>query len=163
MTWHDMTWHDMTWHDRRLRTWVHDNHCYLWIKSDTGQHSQFLRCLFYIWFQEHQHGMRQFYSYFNCFIFGLESTYMACGNVWARVRQGEFWVNVVTARKAGVAIVHAHKIVQFCANDNNAQLCQIVQTGWGFCTHTFTAEIRPYENPRALQGRTVFNRYLGNG
>ena len=26
-----------------------------------------------------------------------------------------------------------------------------------------TAEIRPYENPRALQGRTVFNRYLGNG
>ena len=52
------------------------------------------------------------------------------------VRQGEFWVNVVTARKAGVAIVHAHKIVQFCANDNNAQLCEIVQTGWGFCTHT---------------------------
>jgi len=28
---------------------------------------------------------------------------------------------------------------------------------------TNTAEIRPYENPRALQGRTVFNRYLGNG
>ena len=26
-----------------------------------------------------------------------------------------------------------------------------------------TAEIRPYENPRALQGRTVFNRYLGIG
>ena len=24
----------------------------------------------------------------------------------------------------------------------------------------FTAVIRPYENPRALQGRTVFNRYL---
>ena len=53
MTWHDMTWHDMTWHDmevwnccyfRQLRTWVHDNHCYLGIKSDTGQHSQFLRC-----------------------------------------------------------------------------------------------------------------------
>ena len=26
-----------------------------------------------------------------------------------------------------------------------------------------TAVIRPYENPRASQGRTVFNRYLGNG
>ena len=52
------------------------------------------------------------------------------------VRQGEFWVNVVTARKAGVAIVHAHKIVQFCANDNNAQLCQIVQQGGDFArTH----------------------------
>ena len=32
-------------HFRQLRTWVHDNHCYLGIKSDTGQHSQFLRCL----------------------------------------------------------------------------------------------------------------------
>ena len=33
-------------HFRQLRTWVHDNHCYLGIKSDTGQHSQFLRCFF---------------------------------------------------------------------------------------------------------------------
>ena len=31
-------------HFRQLGTWVHDNHCYLGIKSDTGQHSQFLRC-----------------------------------------------------------------------------------------------------------------------
>ena len=30
----------------QLRTWIHDNLCYLTIKSDTGQHSQFLRCLF---------------------------------------------------------------------------------------------------------------------
>ena len=30
------------WH---LRTWIHDNLCDLKIKSDTGQHSQFLRCL----------------------------------------------------------------------------------------------------------------------
>ena len=29
----------------QLRTWIHDNLCYLTIKSDTGQHSQFLRCL----------------------------------------------------------------------------------------------------------------------
>ena len=29
-----------------LRTWFHDNLCYLTIKSDTGQHSQFLRCFF---------------------------------------------------------------------------------------------------------------------
>ena len=28
------------WH---LRTWIHDNLCYLTIKSDSGQHSQFLR------------------------------------------------------------------------------------------------------------------------
>ena len=103
------------------------------------------------------HG-RKFDLYLNFyFIFGFKSINMACGNfilisivlylvsralTWHAamfglgVRQGEFWVNVVTARKAGVAIVHAHKIVQFCANDNNAQLCQIVQTGWGFCTHT---------------------------
>ena len=27
-----------------LRTWIHGNLCYLTIKSDTGQHSQFLRC-----------------------------------------------------------------------------------------------------------------------
>ena len=32
-----------------------------------------------------------------------------------------------------------------------------------FLPSSDTAEIRPYENPRALQGRTVFNRYLGNG
>ena len=28
----------------QLRTWILDNLCYLTIKSDTGQHSQFLRC-----------------------------------------------------------------------------------------------------------------------
>ena len=28
----------------QLRTRIHDNLCYLTIKSDTGQHSQFLRC-----------------------------------------------------------------------------------------------------------------------
>ena len=28
----------------QLRTWIHDNHCYLTINFDTGQHSQFLRC-----------------------------------------------------------------------------------------------------------------------
>ena len=31
----------------QLRTWIHDNLCYLTIKSDIGQHSQFLRCLNY--------------------------------------------------------------------------------------------------------------------
>ena len=30
-----------------MRTWIHDNFCCLTIKSDTGQHSQFLRCLFW--------------------------------------------------------------------------------------------------------------------
>ena len=29
----------------QLRTWIHDNLCYLTIKSDSGKHSQFLRCL----------------------------------------------------------------------------------------------------------------------
>ena len=28
----------------QLRTWIHDSLCDLTIKSDTGQHSQFLRC-----------------------------------------------------------------------------------------------------------------------
>ena len=28
----------------QLSTWIHDNLCYLTIKSETGQHSQFLRC-----------------------------------------------------------------------------------------------------------------------
>ena len=31
----------------QLRTWIHDNLCYLTIKSDTGQHSQFLRCFYH--------------------------------------------------------------------------------------------------------------------
>ena len=29
----------------QLGTWIHDDRCYLTIKSDTGQHSQFLQCL----------------------------------------------------------------------------------------------------------------------
>ena len=29
----------------QLRTWIHDNLCYLTIKSDTGHYSQYLRCL----------------------------------------------------------------------------------------------------------------------
>ena len=28
----------------QLRIWIHDNLCYLTTKSDSGQHSQFLRC-----------------------------------------------------------------------------------------------------------------------
>ena len=28
----------------QLRTWIHDNFCYLTFKSDSGQHSQFLQC-----------------------------------------------------------------------------------------------------------------------
>ena len=31
----------------QLRAWIRDNHCYLTIKSDCGQHSQFLRCFFW--------------------------------------------------------------------------------------------------------------------
>ena len=31
----------------QLRTWIHDNLCDLTIKSDSGQHSQFLRSLYY--------------------------------------------------------------------------------------------------------------------
>ena len=39
-------WHLRHWlHLRQLRTWIHDNLCYLTINCDTGQHSQFLRCL----------------------------------------------------------------------------------------------------------------------
>ena len=39
-------WHLRHWLQfLQLRTWIHDNLCYLTIKSDTGQHSQFLRCL----------------------------------------------------------------------------------------------------------------------
>ena len=46
-----MTTHDMAcelvrncWHFTQLRTWIHYNNCDLTIKSDTGQHLQFLRC-----------------------------------------------------------------------------------------------------------------------
>ena len=35
-------------HTVQLRTWIHDNLCYLTIKSDTGQHSQFLRCFYHL-------------------------------------------------------------------------------------------------------------------
>ena len=47
LTWETLSLAIEVWnccHFRQLRTWVHDNHCYLGIKSDTGQHSQFLRC-----------------------------------------------------------------------------------------------------------------------
>ena len=54
MRWPDLTKKTfaMLWHlrhrlqYRELRTWIHDNLCYLTINCDTGQHSQFLRCLF---------------------------------------------------------------------------------------------------------------------
>ena len=46
-------WHFRHWLQFwQLRTWIHDNLCYLTINCDTGQHSQFLRCLhniFDIW------------------------------------------------------------------------------------------------------------------
>ena len=35
----------------QLRTWIHDNLCYLTINCDTGQHSQFLRCYTYRQYQ----------------------------------------------------------------------------------------------------------------
>ena len=39
-------WHLRLWLQFwQLRTWIHDNICYLTINCDTGQHSQFLRCL----------------------------------------------------------------------------------------------------------------------
>ena len=39
-------WHLRHWlHFWQLRTWFLDNLCYLTIRSDTGQHLQFLRCL----------------------------------------------------------------------------------------------------------------------
>ena len=52
MRWPDLTkknfamlWHLRHWLQyRQLRTWIHDNLCYLTINCDTGQHSQFLRC-----------------------------------------------------------------------------------------------------------------------
>ena len=39
-------WHLRHWLQfLQLKNWIHYNICYLTIKSDTGQHSQFLRCL----------------------------------------------------------------------------------------------------------------------
>ena len=35
---------ELAWNCWQLRTWIHDNHCYLSIICDTGQHSQSLRC-----------------------------------------------------------------------------------------------------------------------
>ena len=38
-------WHLRHWLELwQLRAWTHDNACNLTIKSDTGQHSQFLQC-----------------------------------------------------------------------------------------------------------------------
>ena len=38
-------WHLRHWLQLwQLRSWIHDNLCYLTIKSDTGRHRQFLRC-----------------------------------------------------------------------------------------------------------------------
>ena len=42
---HRNLWHLRHWLQYwQLRTWIHDNLCYLTINCDTGQHSQFLRC-----------------------------------------------------------------------------------------------------------------------
>ena len=42
---HRDLWHLRHWLQYwQLRTWIHDNLCYLTINWDTGQHSQFLRC-----------------------------------------------------------------------------------------------------------------------
>ena len=38
--WHLKHWLQLL----QLRNWIRDNNCYLAIKSDSGQHSQFLRC-----------------------------------------------------------------------------------------------------------------------
>ena len=35
----------------QLRTWIHDNLCYQTIRSGTGQHSEFLRCLVWVLFK----------------------------------------------------------------------------------------------------------------
>ena len=40
----------------KLRTWINDNLCYLTINCDTGQHSQFLRCLKVL---SHYEGLRR--------------------------------------------------------------------------------------------------------
>ena len=41
-------WHLRHWLQlRQLRNWSHENICYLTIKNDTGQHSQFLWCFWY--------------------------------------------------------------------------------------------------------------------
>ena len=47
---HRDLWHLRHWlHYRQLRTWIHDNFCYLTINCDTGQHSQFLQCFAIFW------------------------------------------------------------------------------------------------------------------
>ena len=44
-------WHLRHWlHFWQSRTWIRDNLCYLTIKSDTRQHSQFLRCFYFLTF-----------------------------------------------------------------------------------------------------------------
>ena len=42
----------------QLRTWIHDNLCYLTIKSDPGQHSQFLRCFFFTFSERKKDGKK---------------------------------------------------------------------------------------------------------
>ena len=72
---------------------------------------------------------------FNFFICGCKSIYMACGNVWTRGTMGEFWVNVVTARKAGVAIVHAHKLCN-CVQTTIMHNCELCKQGCNYArTH----------------------------
>ena len=65
-----------------MRNWIHDNLCYLTIKSDTGQHSQFLRC-----FISMSSLKSLWYEIFRCLgwwklNFCLESTLGMCFWVW---------------------------------------------------------------------------------
>ena len=81
----------------------------------------------------------------------LDQVILAASNIWPREHlhgmpqcldlgtMGEFWVNVVTARKAGVAIVHVHtklcNCVQFTIM-HNCELQESVRAGLELCTHT---------------------------
>ena len=45
---------DTDYNTDNLRTWIHDNLCYLTINCNTGQHSQFLQCFLWQHFQQEQ-------------------------------------------------------------------------------------------------------------
>ena len=59
-----------------MRTWIPEDLCYLTIKSDTGQHSQFLRCFF----------LQRFESYFGQFLDLDEHSWVLVGLGWGSPR-----------------------------------------------------------------------------
>ena len=92
----------------QLRTWIHDNLCYLTINCDTGQHSQFLRCLALTWQlnkQPYHHSLTKWLLSHFCFFWHFTLRPISRDNLtitpkFAKVKiHNNFWKQLLTTMK----------------------------------------------------------------